>query len=357
MTNLTKITADEQAGIAFTLLLLAQTEKGQLIFDQRFDENDNVDVDNTFFTDENIRENHSAERNHCTTYQNFDQVVEMLLSFHAWYKSKNELNWNESSYDIILNSVREMLSLIKTTLPRKEGYGQKIQKFHELLHAQIDVKCVENFLFKTLLSDVIETTYNVYNSIKIDGTIYRTNPSFRGNAWYDWAVIRFEVSDEDKQLVDYNKRHNTVSAYPAGYYPAKLLAFIKTNNTIKVIIHQTESKKESIHDSCLTERFYLEQDKKIVTINRQTSNKRNIIIPKFRIVDVKSIHERIYVVEETPGIHSEIIMNRDIDEKNKKNNLVIHVKIWETWGNVFYIRTQIKFLQKQRTYNTIYNTL
>ena len=50
------------------------------------------------------------------------------------------------------------------------------------------------------------------------------------------------------------------------------------------------------------------------------------MIPKFRIVDVESIHERICVVEETPGIQSEIIKNRDNDEKNKKSNIVIHVK-------------------------------
>ena len=64
----------------------------------------------------------------------------MLLSFHAWYKSKKELNWNELSYGIILSSVRAMLSLLKTRLPRKEGHGWKIQKFHELLHVPIDVK-------------------------------------------------------------------------------------------------------------------------------------------------------------------------------------------------------------------------
>ena len=57
--------------------------------------------------------------------------------------------------------------------------------------------------------------------------------------------------------------------------------------------------------------------------------------PKFCIVDVESIHERIYVVEETPGVHSEIIMNRDIDEKKQKRYFVIHVKKRETWGLYF----------------------
>ena len=65
--------------------------------------------------------------------------------------------------------------------------------------------------------------------------------------------------------------------------------------------------------------------------------------PKLCIVDVESIHERIYVVEETAGIHSEIIMNRDMDEKNQKSNLVIHVKNWETWGLYFTQEPNLNF--------------
>ena len=92
---------------------------------------------------------------------------------------------------------------------------------------------MEHFIFKTLISDLNKETYNVYTSIKVDGTIYRANPSYRGPHGMTG--------------------HNTISAYLPGYYHVKLLAFIKTGNTIKVVIHSTESKKESIHDSCLTE--------------------------------------------------------------------------------------------------------
>ena len=53
MTNSTKITADEEAGMAFTLLLLAQTELGQKICDSRFDEENNVDVDDCSLLDGN----------------------------------------------------------------------------------------------------------------------------------------------------------------------------------------------------------------------------------------------------------------------------------------------------------------
>ena len=457
MTNLTKITADEEAGMAFTLLLLAQTELGQKIFDTRFDVENNVDVDDCSLLDGNrtgIADNLSY---HCT-YRNFVQVVEMLLSFHAWYKSKKAINWTESSYELILHSIKEMLFLVKTTLPRKDGYGWKIQKFHELLHVPIDVmnfgspknfdtgimenrlihvgkinalstqkrgpkiftrqlglrihekqcfdkawRCnkhllfndddksdstlnnstssnvssisfldnipisleskyslrkvpdctiqkfgnnycqtkwrnkninfnesVENFLCKLLIAESNQTIYQIYTCIKVNGLIYRANPSFRGIAWYDWAVIRFEASDDDRCLVEYNKNNNTVAAYPAGYYPAKLLGFIKTNNSIKVLIHSTETKTNSIHDSCLTERFYLEYERKIVVNNQNI--RRNVLQPKFRIVDVQNIHERIYVVEETPGIHSEL---NNLEENNKKSNLVLHVKKYETWGNYF----------------------
>ena len=36
MTHLTKITAEAEAGMAITLLVIAQTDAGQKIFDQRF---------------------------------------------------------------------------------------------------------------------------------------------------------------------------------------------------------------------------------------------------------------------------------------------------------------------------------
>ena len=46
----------------------------------------------------------------------------------------------------------------------------------------------------------------------------------------------------------------------------------------------------------------------------------------FRIIDVSNVHDRIYVVEQSPGIHSEL---------GEKSALVVHVKKWETWGSYF----------------------
>ena len=136
MTNFTKITADEEAGMAFTLLVLAQTDKGQEIFNNRFDDDE---LDNSDDDDDDENGVSVEDPNHCT-YRDFVHVIEMLLSFHAWYKSKKNINWDENTYSLVLESMRAMLKKVKSTLPREEGNGWKIQKFHELLHVPIDVK-------------------------------------------------------------------------------------------------------------------------------------------------------------------------------------------------------------------------
>ena len=49
-------------------------------------------------------------------------------------------------------------------------------------------------------------------------------------------------------------------------------------------------------------------------------------VPRLRVIDVANIHERIYVVEESPGIHNEL--------KNK-SKLVVLVKKREKWSSYF----------------------
>ena len=122
MTNLTKITADKEAEMAFTLLIIAQTDAGQEIFDQRYDvvctsrkqnirdedddsENDNDDEEKESDDDDDESSQHEVnDKNMPTsrqivnvssktivtscTYLNVVEVVEEMLTFHAWYKEK-----------------------------------------------------------------------------------------------------------------------------------------------------------------------------------------------------------------------------------------------------------------------------
>jgi len=172
MTNLTMITADEEVGMALTLLIIGLTNRGREILDKQLDDNtvprsscDDEDVGNfddyidqcSEGQDDEVLDNHlnddqsisttasfvsevNAEPNSSTcTYRLFIQVVEMMLAFHAWYKSKDPMQWGPNSYEDLLMSLRCMLRSIKMYIPREEGNGWQIQKFHELLHIPIDV--------------------------------------------------------------------------------------------------------------------------------------------------------------------------------------------------------------------------
>ena len=64
------------------------------------------------------------------------EPVKALLGFHAWYKtggpfSRGELNSNFSIWD---NSVRILLEILKSCLPRLDGNGWHLQKFHDIIH-------------------------------------------------------------------------------------------------------------------------------------------------------------------------------------------------------------------------------
>ena len=169
----------------------------------------------------------------------------------------------------------------------------------------------------------MENTLQIYTEIVLYNIRYRANPNYRGSSWYDWAFVRFELTDEERIQQKYNKKHNITPAYPPGYYPSKLLTFFKVDNELKVLIHCTETKKHTRNDSCLTERYHLEY-------YAPKRNRKGDLTQKpiFRIVDVKNIHDRAYVVEQYPGVHGEI-------EKEHGSNLVIHVKKRNLWSKYF----------------------
>ena len=178
MTNLTMITADEEVGMAVTLLILGHTKKGQEIYETQLEENTTVIQEDEETQDEDGDDSEVGERvedfervrnptndrarrdaddvsiltresfqsvitqeesGRNVTYRSVLQVMEMMLSFHAWYKSKKPMTWTETSYEALLTSIRTMIREIKTVIPRTEGNGWNLQKFHELLHIPVDV--------------------------------------------------------------------------------------------------------------------------------------------------------------------------------------------------------------------------
>ena len=422
MTNLTMITADEEAGMALTLLIVAQTNVGQVILDKRNSNDDEVD-----------------ELGGCS-FQNFVELIESLLAFHAWYKSTKKIPWKADSKSILTESIRMMLNKVKNTLPRTEGNGWKIQKFHELMHIPTDVcnfgspknfdtgimenrliyvgkinakttlkrgpqiftrqlgdriyhqqcfqkakrcldiiddesetdnddenstnstisnitvpniqnsllaqskpsyvvrnvgngHCTFKWLTKTInsipdticnrMGEIIKeyglSNLEVYTEIKHLGKIYRAHPNYRSQGvWYDWAMIKYDLSNDDILRKEKNRKEGITPAYPCGHYPAKVLGFFMLEGLLQCLIHSCESKTSSKEDSCLTERWYLEYELKNAT-NRAASN---VLLPKLRVCEVACIADRVYVVEESPGHH---------ETKANHSSLVVLVKKREMW--------------------------
>jgi hypothetical protein len=137
MTNLTMLTADEQAGIALTILIISQLNKGRELFEKMFADAE-TDLSDTESEDSNLISKTQLQ-DKCT-YPDFVQLLEVLLSFHAWYKSPTPIDISGDDVEYIKESIKDMMKMILQILPRKDGHGWNIQKFHELLHIAEDIK-------------------------------------------------------------------------------------------------------------------------------------------------------------------------------------------------------------------------
>jgi hypothetical protein len=441
MTNLTMITADEEVGMALTILILAQTKKGANIFSNRtlsmFCEK--FDLDENESTNQSNNEN----TNQSNSISDFINIFEILLSFHAWYKSTSPIKWNGyQSQQSILYSIQQMLKKIKEVLPREEGNGWKIQKFHELLHIPYDIsnfgspknfdtgimenrlihvgkinakttqkrgnkvftkqlgdriyhqQCFEktkrglaindntseddSTIHSTISSISIDSIFshhknqtkfkknkpdhqviimrnglsyikwqtnkendvhdvirlklesvmkkydleklNVYTEIMHNRLLYRAHPNYRGGGyWYDWGMVKYALSNEDNARIKENRSNNISTAYPVGHYPSKILAFFEVFNKFHCLIHCCNTKQNSNEDSCLTECWYLEYE----PMRKGNTTEQ---VPKLRICEVMSIADRIFVIEESFGIHA---------VKGSNSARIIMVKKKQMWEKYF----------------------
>jgi hypothetical protein len=63
----------------------------------------------------------------------------------------------------------------------------------------------------------------VTSSIINERSIFYSHPCYKGEPWYDWAMVHFEGTNNLGEIVE-------------NYYPSRLLGFITTNNTKEVVI-------------------------------------------------------------------------------------------------------------------------
>jgi hypothetical protein len=63
----------------------------------------------------------------------------------------------------------------------------------------------------------------VTSSITNERSIFYSHPCYKGEPWYDWAMVHFEETNNLGDIVE-------------NYYPSRLLGFITTNSTQEAVI-------------------------------------------------------------------------------------------------------------------------
>ena len=121
VTNLTRLTADEICGLVFVLAALFKTTRGWEILELSITLCD--------------------ELPDCVNASGVLEVLECLLCFWAWTRQHQFwlLKDDKTASTTVQHAMRVMLLKIKTQLPRLDGMGWKISKFHELLHLVEDM--------------------------------------------------------------------------------------------------------------------------------------------------------------------------------------------------------------------------
>ena len=154
-TNLTLITADEWTGMLMTLLLAVRISVvAEDIMLTVFTNEEDFQVNEPKSKRSKVNANREQEEPDDTESEedveelekpcslpDFIQLAEALLCFQAWYKLGDPFPWADKAEaeEQINLSIRTMLDMLVTYLPRRTGNGWKIQKFHDLIHLSKDM--------------------------------------------------------------------------------------------------------------------------------------------------------------------------------------------------------------------------
>ncbi len=80
-----------------------------------------------------------------------------------------------------------------------------------------------NALTENITMIIGHTRAIVTSSNTNEMSIFYSHPCYKGEPWYDWAMVYFEETNNLGEIVE-------------NYYPSRLLGFITTKNTQEVVI-------------------------------------------------------------------------------------------------------------------------
>lgn len=132
------LTAEEWFGVSVCFLTITVSKRGKEILNKSFPQEfeDEMDVNEGTLTQE---DNEMRDVNKIVTSNDFYEVLESLIAFGEWYKHGAPFTWSGHERKQVKASIQTLLKMIKERLPRFQGNGWKIQKFHEMLHLPRDM--------------------------------------------------------------------------------------------------------------------------------------------------------------------------------------------------------------------------
>lgn len=227
ITNLTLITAEEWAGVAFVLVLLGTTQVGRQVM--------------TRAAHKAYMQGAAGDAANTSPHDAFTgllSILELSLCFHAWYQYGDL--WAHDDADAQTDAhqrISAYIQALKKRIPRKEGMGWDLPKLHELMHFVHDTQKVGRItnaiashgerMLKTHAKEpghtaqkrgeqvfVEQVMRNLQEQLLIDKIFRRTNQA-RWSKLDRAAREGREYSSDDKRLVNLPDRHvgRVASAY------------------------------------------------------------------------------------------------------------------------------------------------
>jgi hypothetical protein len=109
-------------------------------------------------------------------------------------------------------------------------------------------------------------------------------------------------------------------------------------DSVSAIIVTCESKEHSLEDSCLNERWNLEHKNRLTVMAAVLGNNQSVckVIrePSLRVVNVKTIRDRAYIVEESPGLRENL-------SSEDETTLVVSVKEQKRFWPQYFTSTRV----------------
>ena len=143
-TNLTQITATEWIGVCFTTMIVSMLSSGKAILlgcvsgvGLNEDDTDSESDDSTTEDDAGgvpQRNNPKTSKRLRCSLLDLQELLQLMLCFHAWSKSKEAFDPTQNGIKQMKRALSIMLNKIKLWVPRLDGMGWNIQKFHDISH-------------------------------------------------------------------------------------------------------------------------------------------------------------------------------------------------------------------------------